>query len=597
MLGMVEEVVGRDYFVSFKNSKFKLEIGTININTGKNEQDNTKVRTKNYITIKKNTNYKVIITNAPNSTAARYMLYDKDNTFDVSDYFYIKDRLTFNSGNNTKIRFYLNGLDLHAKIKIEEVSTYNYQLTKLIDYPAYYIDYSEDYKLDNLLSTGVSTITELESFASNKLMSGRPFNINTLDLGCNVLATKTYSNTAIQCRNLDIAYSPLAIVKINNDNGYNSINTVPLKILYSDVSNISNEDIKLKAIPYCCTDGMNSEGLAVSLLQVFGDTQDENKDGATDVIVTLAIRALLDKCATTDEAITMLNGFNMHMIDTNYHIAISDSNNNHKVVEYFNNEMSVYDTDTNYLTVTNFLLNNKDSDKELKGEDRFNAINAAVSNYNGYISEDKGLDILQATKQGTNQYGTVLSAIYNATNKNVTYYLAQAYDKAYTYSLYNKATVKSILAQGILENDNAKVEVNGKHLKVTLKKNFTSTQPLYVLLHNSLEAEIDYTKYTNLASVFPDANVGDTLELKLSNYKDGATTYTEMTFFNTSFNSELKCTNSSVYSLTELTNSTILKNNTLGLICVIVGSSGEIIETDVEVKVNDVEVGNNVVSE
>ncbi len=96
-----------------------LEVGAINVGNGKNEANTGKVRTKDYITIKKNTEYKVTVTNATKANAVRYMLYNSDNSFNTSGYFNVSDGLTFNSGKSTKIRFYLNGLDNDANIIIE----------------------------------------------------------------------------------------------------------------------------------------------------------------------------------------------------------------------------------------------------------------------------------------------------------------------------------------------------------------------------------------------------------------------------------------------------------------------------------------------
>ena len=508
----------------------------------------------------------------------------------------IKGKNILQVNKNNQLCFHSATDNKWYKVPLEEfIQSYNYSLETLNAYPSYYINYTEDYKLDTLLMTGVSTITELETFLGDYLMYGQNARINTIDLGCSVVTAKTYSGTSIHCRNLDINKSPLGIVRISNNKGYSSINSVPLKILYEDTTNLDNTNITLKALPYCCTDGINSEGLVVSLLKVFGGSQDENKENGTNVIINVALRALLDKCATTEEAITLLNSFNMHMIDTNYHIAISDATNNNKVVEYFNNTMTVYEAENDYLAATNFLLNNTESDTDKTGQDRYNTLKTSLESYNGKISESFGLELLKTVKQGTSDNGTILSAIYNATNKSVSYYIAQDFDTVYNYSLSTQSTVKSVLPQGVCDNDFAKVEVTGKHLKITLKNDYTQEAPLYILLHNSLNANTSYSTYAT--SILCDANVNDNLKITLSNYTDSANSYTEFSYFDSSFNEILKCVNSTKYSLSQLTNNIDLTTNVLGLICVIVGSTNEVIETDIKVEVNNVEIGNNVIVE
>lgn len=69
----------------------------------------------------------------------------------------------------------------------------------------------------------------------------------------------------------------------------------------------------------------------------------------TDLTIVSAIRLLLDKAATVDEAIELLKQYDMNSsIGTSHHLAISDARGRSVVVEYINNEMIV--TETNVIT-------------------------------------------------------------------------------------------------------------------------------------------------------------------------------------------------------------------------------------------------------
>ena len=57
------------------------------------------------------------------------------------------------------------------------------------------------------------------------------------------------------------------------------------------------------------------------------------------------MRAVLDHCKTTEEAIQLFDKYNMHDIDisnsTSFHFFITDNNAKSAVIEYVNNEMKV----------------------------------------------------------------------------------------------------------------------------------------------------------------------------------------------------------------------------------------------------------------
>lgn len=95
--------------------------------------------------------------------------------------------------------------------------------------------------------------------------------------------------------------------------------------------------------------------MSVNMIQD-SDTISQNTD-KPDITTTTAIRLLLDKAATVDEATGSLSEYDMHA-SMNYmvHSAIADSDGNSVCVEYIGNQMNVIDTPV----VTNFYLSEGD---------------------------------------------------------------------------------------------------------------------------------------------------------------------------------------------------------------------------------------------
>ena len=104
--------------------------------------------------------------------------------------------------------------------------------------------------------------------------------------------------------------------------------------------NLINRIVTLAA-PYAPLDGMNEKGLAIGVL-VIQDGKVHQNTGKVPITTTSAIRMVLDKAATVDEAIELLKNYDMNSSgETGYHFQIADASGNTAVIEYINNEMHV----------------------------------------------------------------------------------------------------------------------------------------------------------------------------------------------------------------------------------------------------------------
>ena len=60
------------------------------------------------------------------------------------------------------------------------------------------------------------------------------------------------------------------------------------------------------ALPYLMMDGINEDGFAISVLKLDGKPTLQQDPGKKKIFTTVAMRMLLDRASTVDQAISML---------------------------------------------------------------------------------------------------------------------------------------------------------------------------------------------------------------------------------------------------------------------------------------------------
>lgn len=250
-------------------------------------------------------------------------------------------------------------------------------------------------------------------------------------------------------RNFDYHPSTAMLVKTNPKEGYRSISMVNLNhIGYStdwQPDSMLNKVAALAA-PYIPLDGMNEKGFAIAVLVVEEQKVHQNT-GKTPVTTTAAIRLLLDHAANVEEAIQMLEGFDMNSSgETGYHFFLADAQGNSAVIEYIDNEMRVlHNTEENpYLAATNFSLTTKEQNGG--GKDRYEIIQNGLEKTAGIMSREDAMELLDEAQfdnlkatngDETNIYyncSTQWSAVYNLTDKVVKICIGTDYSEEYEYT-------------------------------------------------------------------------------------------------------------------------------------------------------------------
>lgn len=313
----------------------------------------------------------------------------------------------------------------------------------------WYMEFDGDYGFDGYIERGGSaTDGEMAVYITEFLTKGfyKPDTAVTADtpgVRCSTLAARDAAGAQLFGRNFDWDDCAAVIVKTVPRHGYASLSTVNLDFLGFGEDFTPDADMQSRfltlAAAYVPLDGMNEKGLCVADLVIEAEgLEPTHQDTALPDLTTVgAIRLLLDRAATTDEAVALLGQFDMNSsANMVHHLSISDASGKSVVVEYIGSEMTVTETDT----VTNFILAQGEyygagSDNSMSSE-RYDTLKALLAESGGVLGRDGVLSALRAVSCGELNRGlTQWSVVYDKTALTLDFYHRENYSSALTFSL------------------------------------------------------------------------------------------------------------------------------------------------------------------
>ena len=252
-----------------------------------------------------------------------------------------------------------------------------------------------------------------------------PDEVVKLMFGCSFITAPDEQGHYLTARNFDWpnGQGDIVIVKNRPKNGYASIATTQLAFLgfgedFQPMGSMANR-LMLFACIYVPLDGINEKGLFVADL-VAGDQDVTNQQtDRTDVTTTTAIRILLDKAATTDEAVALLSQWDMHSdAGFSHHLAISDAEGHSVVVEWVDDEMVVAPT---AICTNHYVADTRKKDSSLYFEDshrRYDLLRQTAEAHSTMSEET----ITEAIAAVASKDFTRWTMVYNREKGTVTYY-------------------------------------------------------------------------------------------------------------------------------------------------------------------------------
>ncbi len=303
--------------------------------------------------------------------------------------------------------------------------------------PFYSMTYYGDYGFDDFLKQGAHSDADIEKFVTKRLLKGIPIDLGVTGAGCSAFYAHNEAGDGVYGRNFDFDYAPPLILHTKPANGYASVSTVNLAFLGYSEQNLPKErtinSFLTLAAPYLPFDGMNEKGLTVALLAV-PQSYPPNKDGQVMLNTTTAIRLMLDKAATVEEAAALLKNYSIYFSgDIQCHYLVADATGDTAVFEFWDNELKVIESPDAYPAATNFVMYNGLNIGEGFTEfDRYNAIQDRLAQSKGVLSEAEAMHLLEQVSVPDR---TQWSVVYNMKKLSATIAIRKDYGSLYDYTI------------------------------------------------------------------------------------------------------------------------------------------------------------------
>ncbi len=301
--------------------------------------------------------------------------------------------------------------------------------------------YEGNYGFDEFLSGGgASTDEEVIRYLAENLLGGLDLGFAGETFGCSTITVQNPDGKFLFGRNFDWNSCDAMVVLSYPENAYASVSTVNMDFIRQGAGGITGlalkaEEVRTIAALYAPLDGMNEKGLAVSVNMIQDSAAIDQNTEKPDITTTTAIRLLLDQAETVEEALELLDRYDMHAsMGMTVHFAIADASGNSVAVEYIGNERIIIETPV----VTNFYLaeGEKYGIGTEQSHERYEILMDRLKE-NPVMDETEVRDALdQVSKDNFGEFeSTEWSIVFHLGEGKADYYHRENYTQGYTFSL------------------------------------------------------------------------------------------------------------------------------------------------------------------
>ena len=322
-------------------------------------------------------------------------------------------------------------------------------------YNLYRMNVEYDYQLDDIIKRGITDDQSMIDAILAEALPLLPVKIKAPKFGCTAFTLTDENGQTHMGRNYDFKRDTSAmLVYCTPKNGYKS---VAFAAMDNVSANVPDENLKKKlaslTAPFICLDGMNEKGVSIAVLAL--DSSPVHHDtGKPTIATTLAIRLVLDRAATTQEAVDLLRGYDMFASSgRDYHFYITDASGDGRAVEYDCDSPTRELVDTKIEAITNFyaiykekVLPNQKNGIYGHGRERYDAVMEVLETQSPY-TDATVWEALKASSQNPNPVditsNTQWSINFNNTARTAAIALRRNWQNVTVYALdSNEITAK-----------------------------------------------------------------------------------------------------------------------------------------------------------
>lgn len=315
-------------------------------------------------------------------------------------------------------------------------------------YDLYTMEIKYDYSIEDIIDYGIKNNQDMFDAILDESLPLIPVSMEAPSFGCSAFNMTTTDGNQLMGRNYDFKKNTSAmLVYCSPKNGYKSIAFAALNNVKADkpLSSISKKLATLTT-PFICLDGINEKGVSIAVLVVDSDPVFQ-QTGKSTIFTTLAIRLVLDRAATTEEAIELLKQYDMFASSgKDYHFYINDASGNGKVVEWDCESETRELVATSVDVVTNFytiyadkVLPNQRNGKYGHGKERYEAIKNVLEEQKGNYTYTTAWDAIKSAAQDPSEdeitSNTQWSIVFDNTNLTAEIVIRRNWDDVHKYNV------------------------------------------------------------------------------------------------------------------------------------------------------------------
>ena len=289
----------------------------------------------------------------------------------------------------------------------------------------YTMDYHVPYDLDDMVSKDVDEYVELLNYAVARILNVDHVNIAVPELGEAKGVQDVFNCTSFQVlnengcgyrfgRNYDYYKNPTLVTRTFPQKGYASIAVCDMSFIGYSLDHVPKTIIQrlncLVAV-YAPLDGMNEKGFCGSILALPSRFSSQQDTPNHDIGTSAVLRLMLDRCATVEEAIALLESLDVRqdpMVKSGFHYMIADAGGNCAVIEFdpedkWKTLIVRKPADRSYMQVTNHMLAPKyyspEPDKEFgntgsQSWTRYDRVGNYIEERGGTLSQEEAFECL-----------------------------------------------------------------------------------------------------------------------------------------------------------------------------------------------------------
>ncbi len=314
-------------------------------------------------------------------------------------------------------------------LSAEEAATLS-SLEQVDDYPLYTMHYYGAYDQQVASAEGIEG-----------LVSANPRRPNPAALSpawaCSLFAALGEADNMLYGRNFDWEYSPALLLFTDPPEGYASVSMVDIAYFGfggSKAGGLTDLPLtrrrELLRAPFMPFDGMNERGLTIGMAAVPPGQMRPDPDKET-IGSLMVIRKMLDQAGDVDEAVAILQSYNIDMGGgPPLHYLIAAPSGRSVLVEFYQGQMIVIPNERPWHMATNFLRASAGESAAGRCR-RYDKLNRQLTQAEGQISTPKAIDLLAEVSQE----GTQWSVVYKMNSGDVNVIMGRQYGNLHTFQL------------------------------------------------------------------------------------------------------------------------------------------------------------------